>query len=101
MQKEFQLRVQNSCNKVLSKRFLVRELAFGDICLFGGGRCTAENCITMWVPAECCNDFANIAGMFDRGWIDRPLGDRRGGYLLSQADQELETLQMIRAFAMT
>lgn len=55
----------------------------------------------MWVPAECCNDFANIAGMFDRGWIDRPLGDRRGGYLLSQADQELETLQMIRAFAMT
>ena len=79
----------------------MRELTFGEICLFGIGRFAVQDFIAMRMPPERRNDGSNVAGLIDQRRIDRSQHAWRGcGYVFSQADQSIDTLQMIRAFAM-
>ena len=80
----------------------VREIALSKVLLFRRHRLPAKDLIAVRVTTKCCNDLADVFGLFHQGSIDRLQVFRGGGSNFSaQADEEVDALEVVGAFAVT
>ncbi|KGA95309.1 hypothetical protein IL54_4619 [Sphingobium sp. ba1] len=80
----------------------VRKSALSKVLLFRRHRLPAQDLIAVRVTAKCCNDLADVFGLFHQGSIDRLQVFRGGGSNFSpQTDEEINALKVVGALPVT